>query len=149
MATATISSREIVRDSDSPQQLPKHKRRVLLIEDNEDAMEWVQHSLKKYGQGKYVLEWAQYLSDGLRRLSGGGIDLVLLDLGLPDCAGPFTTSWVHQAAPKVPIVVLTGDESEDMGLSNLAQGIQKYLVKGCVSCSGLVDVIAESLTSGA
>jgi DNA-binding NarL/FixJ family response regulator len=149
MAAATSLSREIARESADHRLLPKRKCHVLLIEDSKDAMEWVQHSLKKYGHGQYVLEWKEYLSDGLSRLSGGGIDVVLLDLGLPDCSGPFTTAWVHQAAPKVPIVVLTADESEDMGLSNLARGIRKYLVKGCVSCSGLVEAIGESLTNAA
>lgn len=67
---------------------PNRKLRqcVLLIEDDEDAMHWVQHALKEHGNGKYKLEWKQCLSDGLSRLLHGGIDLILLDLGLGDCS---------------------------------------------------------------
>src|SRR5450755_2967966 len=106
------------------------KQCILLIEDNKDAMRWVQHSLKEYGSGKFKLEWRQSLSDGLSRLSNRGIDLILLDLGLPDCSSPFTGAWVRQAAPKVPIIVLTGDQSGETELSTCIRGIYRSLVKG-------------------
>jgi DNA-binding NtrC family response regulator len=125
------------------------KRCVLLIEDNKDAMRWVQRSLKEYGNGKYKLEWRQSLSDGLSRLSARGIDLIVLDLGLPDCSSPFTGAWVRQAAPKVPIIVLTGDQSGETELSACTRGIYRYLVKGQVSRSGLVKAISDSLAADA
>lgn len=61
---------------------------VLLIEDNEEAMWLVRYALQEHGKGRYRLEWAGTLSAGLDQLSKGGIDIVLLDLGLPDSTGP-------------------------------------------------------------
>ena len=117
---------------------------VLLIEDNKDAMRWVQHALKHYGHGKYQLEWKECLSDGLSRLLDGGVDLILLDLGLSDCSSPFTESWVRKAAPKVPIIVLTGDLQDEN--ERTTRGIGTYLVKGQVSPAGLVEAISHALT---
>jgi DNA-binding response OmpR family regulator len=150
MIGATLPLHEIAQGSPAATDPTRpFKQCVLLIEDNKDAMRWVQHSLKEYGNGKYQLEWKQSLSDGLSRLSHGGIDLILIDLGLPDCSSPFTGVWVRQAAPKVPIIVLTGDQSGESELSACTRGIYRYLVKGQVSPSGLVKAIGDSLATDA
>ena len=144
MAAATVPLHEIALGSPDATDIPrKGKQCVLLIEDDEDAMYWVQHALKEYGNGKYKLEWKQCLSDGLSRLLKGGIDLILLDLGLGDCSSPFTEVWVRKAAPKVPIVVLSGDPAGDVESS--LPNSEKHLVKGQVSASGLVEAISEAL----
>ncbi len=106
-------------------------------------MHWVQHALKEHGNGKYKLEWKQCLSDGLSRLLHGGIDLILLDLGLGDCSSPFTEAWIRKAAPKVPILVLTGDPCGEIESS--LPSIERHLVKGQVSALGLVQAIGDAL----
>ena len=146
MATATLPLHEIALSSPDKRDIPrKLKQRVLLIEDDEDAMYWVRHALKEYGNGKYKLEWKQCLSDGLSRLLNGGIDLILLDLGLGDCSSPFTEAWVRKAAPKVPIVVLSGDPAGQIESS--LPSIEKHLVKGHVSPSDLVQAISDALST--
>jgi len=147
MAAASFPLHDIALGSPDATDIPrKLKQCVLLIEDDEDAMRWVQHALKEYGNRKYKLEWKQCLSDGLSRLLNGGIDLILLDLGLGDCSSPFTEAWVRKAAPKVPIVVLTGDPAGEIESS--LPNIEKHLVKGHVSPSGLVQAIGEALGTG-
>ena len=147
MAAATLPLPEIALRSTDAIDIPrKLKQCVLLIEDDENAMHWVRHALKEYGNGKYKLEWKQCLSDGLSRLLNGGIDLILLDLGLGDCSGPFTEAWVRKAAPKVPIVVLSGDPAGEIESS--APNIEKHLVKGHVSPSDLVQAISDALSTG-
>jgi DNA-binding response OmpR family regulator len=147
MTLTTFPFHEIALDSPGARDLTrKLKQCVLLIEDDKDAMRWVQHALKQYGKGKYQLEWKRCLSDGLSRLLNGGIDLILLDLGLGDCSSPFTESWVRKAAPRVPMVVLTGDPSEETGYYTRGSGM--YLVKGQVSPSGLVEAISGALDTG-
>ena len=144
MAAATIPLHETSLGSRGATDLSAKLRHcVLLIEDDKDAMRWVQHALKHYGNGKYQLDWKQCLSDGLLRLLNGGIDLILLDLGLGDCSSPFTESWVRKAAPRVPMVVLTGDPSQETGYYTTGSGI--YLVKGQVSPLGLVEAISSAL----
>jgi DNA-binding response OmpR family regulator len=144
MATATLPFPN-TRDLAAIKTSTRRQRRILLIEDNKDAMRWVQNALKKYASERYALEWAQCLSEGLRRLANGGIDLVLLDLGLSDCSSPYSFTWVHEASPEVPIVVLTGDASDETGSSMAANGGQRYLVKGEASARMVVNTIAEAL----
>jgi signal transduction histidine kinase len=96
-------------------------------------------------EGKDVsfnLEWKDNLTEGLKRLAGGGIDVVLLDLMLPDSIGRFYTFTTAQAqAPGVPIVILTGFKDEDFAISTVRMGAQDYLIKGQVDSSQLVRTI--------
>ncbi len=118
---------------------------VLLIEDNEDAMLLVSFALQEYGKGHYRLEWAGSLADGLSRILKGGVDVVLLDLGLPDSSGPVSYTWIREAAPDVPVVVLTGDAREETEMTVFSSGVHDYLVKDKVSGPLLVSVINEAL----
>jgi diguanylate cyclase (GGDEF)-like protein len=57
---------------------------------------------------------------------------VLLDMGLPDAQGVDGLLRIRAVAPDVPVVVLTGNNDEAMGLDALQNGAQDYLVKGHV-----------------
>jgi phosphoserine phosphatase RsbU/P len=118
---------------------------VLLIEDNEEAMFLVQFALQEYGDGAYRLEWADGLSAGLERLHKGGVDVILLDLGLPDSSGPASYSWLREAAPEVPVLVLTGDGREETEFTVAASGVADYLVKDQISGALLVQALRAAL----
>jgi|GEM_PF-6839839 len=118
---------------------------VLLIEDSEDSMLLVRYALHEFGDGRYRLEWAPSLSQGLDQLSKGGIDVVLLDLGLPESSGPASYAWVREMAPEVPVVVLTGDTREETEFSVTASGVEDYLVKDQISGSLLLQAIRAAL----
>jgi DNA-binding response OmpR family regulator len=121
------------------------KKCILLIEDNEEAMFLVRIALQEHGKGMYRLEWAEGLGSGLERLQNGGVDIVLLDLGLPDSSGPASYAWVHQVAPEVPVLVLTGDTREETECAISANGVQDYLIKDQVSGSLLLQAIRAAL----
>jgi CheY-like chemotaxis protein len=125
--------------------MPRHPH-ILLIEDDKDSIRWVQHAFKKHGE--YKLEFVSYLSDGLSRLLDGGIDIILLDLGLPDSSNLFTYAWVREAAPEVPILVFTADSREEVDFSVVPRDANNFLVKGQLSASNLMDAIAEALAAG-
>lgn len=118
---------------------------VLLIEDNEEAMFLVRMALQEHGKGMYRLEWAEGLGTGLERLQSGGVDIVLLDLGLPDSSGPASFAWVHQVAPEIPILVLTGDTREETEFAISAGGVEDYLIKDQVSGLLLLQAIRAAL----
>jgi DNA-binding response OmpR family regulator len=146
MAAATIPLDELAYDFPAATgPTARRKQCVLSIEDSKDAMWLVLVALEKYGYGKYRLEWANCLSDGLSRILKGGIDVVLLDLGLPDCSSHLSYAWVREAAPDVPVVILTGDASEETEFSVFASGAEHYLVKGQASGAVLVNAIEEAL----
>lgn len=126
---------------------PTQQKHVLLIEDSEEAMMLVRYAIEQYGEGKYGLEWAENLSAGLNTLSREDIDIVILDLGLPESSGPESYAWVREVAPDVPVVVLTGDSRQETKLDVAASGVAGFLVKDQVSGRGLLQVIRTVLSA--
>ncbi|MGH7257013.1 MAG: PAS domain S-box protein, partial [Nitrospiraceae bacterium] len=76
------------------------------------------------------------------------IDIVLLDLSLPDSQGFDTLIQMHKAAMGIPIVVLAGIEDETLGLQLIQHGAQDYLVKGQVTASHLQRSLRYAVERG-
>jgi signal transduction histidine kinase len=102
---------------------------VLLVEDNPTDAELVTYALRKASEALFHVEHVEQLEAAVARLAGGGIDVALVDLSLPDSGGMETFQAIHAAAPTVPIVVLTGLDDEKVVLEMLHQGAQDYLLK--------------------
>ncbi len=111
---------------------------VLLVEDNPRDARLIRESLARAGNGHFRLEWASRLAAGLHRLAGGGIDAILLDLGLPERRGLNTLRRIEAQACGVPIVILTAPEDEGLAVRSLQEGAQDYLVKGEVDGKSLL-----------
>ena len=103
---------------------------VLLVEDDPGDVLLIKENLALARASGMILEFAERLSSGVDRLAKGNIDLVLLDLGLPDSQGLGALARLHSQAPEVPIVVLTGHNDEASGIEAVRKGAQDYLVKG-------------------
>jgi GAF domain-containing protein/CheY-like chemotaxis protein len=104
--------------------------KVLLIEDNSADAFLIEVALATVKDVTFTMESAERLSSGLKRLAAGGIDAVLLDLQLPDSAGFDTFLQAQAHAPQVPIIVLSGADSEALAVRAVREGAQDYLVKG-------------------
>jgi len=103
--------------------------RALLIDNPNDAR-LIELALSEARSAFVSLEHAGLLSDGLARLADGGIDVILLDLSLPDSHGLETFERTAAEAPDLPIVVLSGITDEQLGARAVNAGAQDYLVKG-------------------
>ena len=103
--------------------------KVLLIEDNRIEARQTQHRLASSTDGSFELEWVDRLGLGMERLERGGIEIVLMDLNLPDSQGLDTLVKLHTKFPNVPVVVLTGEYEEAVGTQALEIGAQDYQVK--------------------
>ena len=114
---------------------------VLLIEDSADYAALVQQWLSLRTDIAFVLNWTDSLQAGLNRLKQGGVDAILLDLGLPDSNGIATFSNIKLQAAGVPMILLSGDNSEQLALQMVHDGAQDYIVKG--SCDG--DSLAKAI----
>ncbi len=115
--------------------------KVLLIEDNPADALLVQGMLADARIAQFDVECVNRLASGVQRLAQGGIDVVLLDLTLPDSHGLDTFREAHTQAPTVPIIVLTGFEDETLALQSIQQGAQDYLVKSHID----VHILDRSL----
>ncbi len=105
--------------------------RLLLVEDNAGDARLFQEYLKESG-GAFHLEHLTRLSSCLESLRKNPADVVVLDLTLPDGTGLETFDQVHQTAPHVPILILTGNEDQKLAMESLKKGAQDYLLKGHV-----------------
>jgi len=112
--------------------------RALLIEDNLADARLIREMLAESSGAAFNLECVDRLSSGLERLVQGGIDLILLDLSLPDSQGLDTFIKLFAQAPSVPIIVLTGLEDEALAIRAVRESAQDYLVKGQVDSNLLV-----------
>ena len=122
-----------------------NKPRVLLIEDNPGDARLIWEMLAEVKGSPVDLKYADRLSSGLERLAEGGIDVILLDLSLPDSEGLDTFAQVHARAPQVPIIVLTGLDDESLAVKAVREGAQDYLVKGQVDGRLLVRAIRYAI----
>jgi PAS domain S-box-containing protein len=109
------------------------KIKILLIEDNPGDANLIHIHLKEAFPHAFELDTASYLRDGLELIKKNKYDIIIIDLSLPDSSGLDTFREVYNAAPEVAIMVLTGLEDEDMGITTVKMGAQDFLVKGKVS----------------
>ncbi len=105
---------------------------ILLVEDNPGDIRLIQETLAESDE-QFNLTHADKLSAAIKQVNSRDIDVVLLDLGLPDSYGKETFSQLKQQAADVPVVVLTGLQDEGLGIELVKDGAQDYLVKGEMS----------------
>ena len=108
--------------------------KLLLVEDTPADAELVHRALEKETAPPFEVEWCDRLARGLDRLTQGDIQVVVLDLSLPDSHGLVTFTKVKTQAPEVPVVILTGSFEEDaIALEAMKQGAQDFLTKDRLS----------------
>ena len=126
---------------------PQAVVRVLLVEDSPADVDLILEALEEGAldpafQGPALHpEPVDRLSAAVERLATGEIDVVLLDLSLPDSQGIETFVRLERAAPQTPIVVLSGLDDEAMAIRAVRRGAQDYLVKGKVDAKVLTRSI--------
>jgi len=125
--------------------LGKDATQVLLVEDDAVQITLIETLLLGNRRDRFAVETANLLSVAQKRLETGGIDVILLDLGLPDSQGIQTVRKLHECAHSVPIIVLTGSDDEDMALEALKNGAQDYLVKNAVDGPSLTRSIRYAI----
>ena len=106
--------------------------RVLLIEDYPDHATLVEIVIQQYGKGGFNLCHHPTLSEGIACItqrSAGPIDIILLDLNLPDSHGLATLQAVLTVAVDVPVVVMTSLDDESLAEAAQEAGAQDYVIK--------------------
>jgi diguanylate cyclase (GGDEF)-like protein/PAS domain S-box-containing protein len=103
--------------------------KILLIQSDAAAADKIRAALTTGGSRSFELEWVLELSEGLARLSKGGIDAVLLELSLPDSHGLETFDKLFNSVPEIPILIL-GNGNEALAKEAVGRGAQDYLLAG-------------------
>ncbi len=110
---------------------------LLLIEDNPGDVRLLQEMVGAVEGHDIALVHVECMRDAEVYLAAHKVDMILLDLGLPDCVGLDAIMRAHAAAVGVPLVVLTGLDDDEVATQALQQGAQDFLIKGEVDVRGL------------
>jgi PAS domain S-box-containing protein len=118
---------------------------VLLVEDNPGDARLILELLGEVQAQAFDLERVDRLDEAIARLARTGVDVVLLDLGLPDSQGLDTFIRARREAPNEPIVVISGLDDERVALEAVRSGAQDYLVKGRIEGQLLARVLRYAI----
>ena len=103
---------------------------ILLVEDSAGDAQLLAALLREIPTAHFQPTFCVRLRDAIGQLKSNRFHVILSDLSLPDSRGLETFRSLHTAAPEIPIVVLSGNDDEDLALKAVREGAQDYLVKG-------------------
>ena len=118
---------------------------VLLVEDNAGDARLLREMFSKEKPDSFELTHLLRMSEAVTHLAKGGVDIVLLDMGLPDGHGLDTVRRAHAAAPGVPLIVLTGLDDEALAAEAMKEGAQDYLIKGQIENRALPRALRHAI----
>ncbi|HEX7534748.1 MAG TPA: response regulator [Syntrophales bacterium] len=108
--------------------------KILLVEDNKTDAVLIQDMIYQADANdsydvNYELIHKELLRDALKYLAENAVDVILLDLSLPDSKGLDTVKKMGEGEKNAPIIVLTGLDDEDVAIQALQHSVQDYLNK--------------------
>ena len=104
--------------------------RLLAVEDDPADQSWMMVLLEESSVCPYHISFVSTMADAEVSLTVGEVDCVLLDLSLPDSWGLESLKRTLAVAPSTPVVVITGQDDQQLGLQSIEKGAHDYLVKG-------------------
>jgi signal transduction histidine kinase len=122
----------------------KSIKKLLIIEDNPGDARLLREMFND-GSPSTELAVAVTMAEAERHLLDNAVDIILLDLGLPDTRGLDAVRRAHAAARNAPLVVLTGLDDEAMAERTLREGAQDYLIKGQIEAKGLLRALRYAI----
>src|SRR5579864_9263165 len=118
---------------------------VLLVEDNAGDARLLREMFSTERAGNFELTHLLRMSEAVVHLRKGGVDIALLDLGLPDAHGLESVRLARAVAPDVPLIVLTGLDDEAIAAKAMKEGAQDYLIKGQIENRALPRALRHAI----
>jgi signal transduction histidine kinase len=118
---------------------------VLLVEDNAGDARLLREMFSKEPPDSFELTHLLRMSEAELHLAKGEVDIVLLDMGLPDGHGLDTVRRAQAVAPSVPMIVLTGLDDEALAAEAMKEGAQDYLIKGQIENRALPRALRHAI----
>lgn len=131
MNSSTIETKTIARDQ--PIAKVPETVRILLIEDDEMDAILVSRLLESVPNPVFEVDHVERLDDGLQRLGSVDYDIAILDMNLPDGDGLESFDQIRALDARIPVVVLTGSDDEELGLEAIESGAQDFMAKGHIT----------------
>ncbi|HXD78394.1 MAG TPA: response regulator [Puia sp.] len=118
---------------------------ILTVEDNPSDLFLLEHMLRSSGLAIRQIYSTFTIREAITVLAAGEIDVVLLDLTLPDSSGIQSFIHLKPVAQRIPVIVLTGMSDTNVALEAIKEGAQDYLVKAELTDSLLAKSIQYSM----
>jgi diguanylate cyclase (GGDEF)-like protein len=118
---------------------------ILLVEDNLGDARLLREMFDGQGAHFGELTHVDCMNAAEKHLAEHTVDIILLDLGLPDAQGLGAIRRTRAVAPNVPLVVLTGLDDESMAVQALQHGAQDYLIKGQIETRALLRALRYAI----
>jgi signal transduction histidine kinase/polyhydroxyalkanoate synthesis regulator phasin len=118
---------------------------VLVVEDNAGDVRLLREMFSGERPGSFELTHLLRMSEAEIHLAKGGVDITLLDMGLPDGHGLETVQRAHAAAPGVPLIILTGLDDEALAAEAMMHGAQDYMIKGQIESRALPRALRHAI----
>lgn len=126
--------------------MEKKAVRVLMIEDDPNYVILISERLSQNRNPAFEIIRSKHMQSGLDRLRLADIDIVLLDLMLPDSEGLNSFLTVHKNFPAVPVIILTSVDDDGLAAQGIARGAQDYMIKGSFDRELLVKSICYAIS---
>jgi diguanylate cyclase (GGDEF)-like protein/PAS domain S-box-containing protein len=133
------SSAEVKRRKQKP-----FKNALLIVHDAEEARS-IGEMFKQQGSNSFLWTHAASIAEGEKHLAASPVDIVLLDLGLPDAPRLEAMRRVRAIAPRVPIVLLCGPNEESKAIQAMCEGAQDYLISGQFEARELMRALKDAI----
>ncbi|MEJ7821291.1 MAG: response regulator, partial [Chitinophagaceae bacterium] len=118
---------------------------ILIIEDNPGDQVLLIENLKNTNLFIKTIKTADNLAAGISYLSKQGVDLIFLDLFLPDSSGLDSFSELIKLNPKLPVVIYSGLTDTEMAIKAITLGAQDFLIKGEFTTNLLEKTVRYSI----
>ena len=122
---------------------------LLVIEDNPGDARQLREMFEEGVSRKSTMIQVTSMAEAEQHLAGHAVDVILLDLGLPDAQGLAAVERAHAAAPNVPLVIVTGLDDETIATQALQIGAQDYLLKGQIDARSLSRALRYAMERSA
>src|SRR3984885_3321722 len=125
--------------------MKENPRQIFLVEDNAGDVRLLREMFSKEKRDAFQLTHLLRMSEAETHLAKGEVDIVLLDMGLPDGHGLDTVRRAHAVAPGIPMIVLTGLDDEALAAEAMKEGAQDYLIKGQIESRALPRALRHAI----
>lgn len=119
--------------------------RILLIEDEPGIIRMIQRGLSAHGHQVLSAETGE---DGLLMAETEAVDLVLLDIGLPDLSGHDVLNEIRRRHSDLPVIMLTARDEVENKVSAFDAGADDYITKPFVYEELLARIRARTRATG-
>ena len=102
-------------------------RKILIVDDDEALREALSEQLRLHEE--FSVAEAATASAGMNAVKSDQVDMILMDVGLPDIDGREAVKLLRKGGFKGPVIMLTGHDSEADTVLGLESGANDYVTK--------------------